>query len=186
MWKPLIYCCRLPVTAKTMKHESVEIAGSLCNHPVVGRGLVLEMMIWPWCKLSLSLPLSVSVCMCVCGLGLENKSVVLASTAIQLLDERKSPIAAGKWELKRSSLTVLIQPFSHAALANQMYVQMWDVALNLHVCICHVTIHLHYKCTYGGLENAGKCNVQRTSLTSHIHWKLTVQWHKAWCLNMHI
>lgn len=32
--------------------------------------------------------------------GSENKSVVLASTAIQLLDERKSPIAAGKRELK--------------------------------------------------------------------------------------
>ncbi|KAK1899175.1 Voltage-dependent calcium channel subunit alpha-2/delta-3 [Dissostichus eleginoides] len=32
--------------------------------------------------------------------GSENKSVVLASTAIQLLDERKSPIAAGKWGLK--------------------------------------------------------------------------------------
>lgn len=27
----------------------------------------------------------------------ENRSVVLASTAIQLLDERKSPIAAGRW-----------------------------------------------------------------------------------------
>lgn len=36
----------------------------------------------------------------MCGLGSENKSVVLASTAIQLLDERKSPIAAGKWGLK--------------------------------------------------------------------------------------
>lgn len=42
----------------------------------------------------------VFVCVCVCGVGSENKSVVLASTAIQLLDERKSPIAAGKWELK--------------------------------------------------------------------------------------
>lgn len=43
------------------------------------------------------------ICVCVlfvCGLGSENKSVVLASTAIQLLDERKSPIAAGKWGLK--------------------------------------------------------------------------------------
>lgn len=28
--------------------------------------------------------------------ALENKSVVLASTAIQLLDDRKSPIVAGK------------------------------------------------------------------------------------------
>lgn len=31
-------------------------------------------------------------------LALENKSVVLASTAIQLLDDRKSPIVAGKSE----------------------------------------------------------------------------------------
>lgn len=28
--------------------------------------------------------------------ALENKSVVLASTAIQLMDDRKSPIVAGK------------------------------------------------------------------------------------------
>lgn len=38
----------------------------------------------------------VFVCAFVCVSGSENKSVVLASTAIQLLDERKSPIAAGK------------------------------------------------------------------------------------------
>lgn len=31
----------------------------------------------------------------------ENKSVVLASTAIQLLDDRKSPIVAGKENLTR-------------------------------------------------------------------------------------
>lgn len=41
--------------------------------------------------------------------GSENKSVVLASTAIQLLDERKSPIAAGRtlgfgFELCRNTL----------------------------------------------------------------------------------
>ena len=42
----------------------------------------------------------VFVCADLCGSGSENKSVVLASTAIQLLDERKSPIAAGKWDLK--------------------------------------------------------------------------------------
>lgn len=36
-------------------------------------------------------------CLFVCfSLALENKSVVLASTAIQLLDDRKSPIVAGK------------------------------------------------------------------------------------------
>lgn len=33
--------------------------------------------------------------------ALENKSVVLASTAIQLLDDRKSPIVAGKTHLTK-------------------------------------------------------------------------------------
>lgn len=37
------------------------------------------------------------LCVSVCGSVSENRSVVLASTAIQLLDERKSPIAAGRW-----------------------------------------------------------------------------------------
>lgn len=34
--------------------------------------------------------------LCFFSPALENKSVVLASTAIQLLDDRKSPIVAGK------------------------------------------------------------------------------------------
>lgn len=33
--------------------------------------------------------------LCSFSLALENKSVVLASTAIQLMDDRKSPIVAG-------------------------------------------------------------------------------------------
>lgn len=33
--------------------------------------------------------------LCSSSLALENKSVVLASTAIQLLDDRKSPVVAG-------------------------------------------------------------------------------------------
>lgn len=50
------------------------------------------------------------LCSCVlffrtCGSGSENRSVVLASTAIQLLDERKSPIAAGKWVGTRGPLS---------------------------------------------------------------------------------
>lgn len=58
-------------------------------------------MIWLWCELFVcACVCCVCVCFHVCGLGSENKSVVLASTAIQLLDERKSPIAAGKWGLK--------------------------------------------------------------------------------------
>lgn len=43
------------------------------------------------CRVSSDLCLSVFVSVS------ENRSVVLASTAIQLLDERKSPIAAGRW-----------------------------------------------------------------------------------------
>lgn len=38
-----------------------------------------------------------NLCVSVFALVSENRSVVLASTAIQLLDERKSPIAAGRW-----------------------------------------------------------------------------------------
>lgn len=61
---------------------------SLSNFPVVRleRSMICDM----------NSACCVYMCFYVSVLGSENKSVVLASTAIQLLDERKSPIAAGK------------------------------------------------------------------------------------------
>lgn len=63
-----------------------------------------------------------NLCVSVCVSVSENRSVVLASTAIQLLDERKSPIAAGRWlSLSHTLQLFLFMPLMWTVSSPRMF-----------------------------------------------------------------
>lgn len=100
----------------------------------------------------------------VCGLGSENRSVVLASTAIQLLDERKSPIAAGKWKFKCFFLSV--------SFTQTLFNTDRDCGILFLTLLCF--IFLRYSCP-------PPCLFSSETLAAHMFW-LSMCFHVFNCI----
>lgn len=90
---------RLSISAHTSDPRgSCLLAGLFLWTVVMEQSTVVSKVLRPSCGcLIMTRDSSVTSNLCVSNSVSENRSVVLASTAIQLLDERKSPIAAGRW-----------------------------------------------------------------------------------------
>lgn len=92
---------RLSISAHTSDPRgSCLLAGLFLWTVVMEQSTVVSKVLRPSCGYIIMTgdsSVTSNLCVSVCGPVSENRSVVLASTAIQLLDERKSPIAAGRW-----------------------------------------------------------------------------------------
>lgn len=115
---------RLSISAHTSDPRgSCLLAGLFLWTVVMEQSTVVSKVLRPSCGciiMTRDSSVTSNLCVSVCGSVSENRSVVLASTAIQLLDERKSPIAAGRW-LSLSHTLKLFMPLMWTVSSPRMF-----------------------------------------------------------------